>query len=147
MNDEKVWHAWARYAALLFLAALPFIVTKALAGNDVLVNFYGNTLISMDGGIKSYFWYKPDHTFTGSVPAYYLALKGTWSQSADGTICRVFDPPLPTMDNPDCGPMLVHNVGDVESDANGHREKLVAGVQTVRASQSEQQISQSMSAQ
>ncbi len=119
--------AFAAHAAALLAAALLAPAPAAFAG-DALSGLYGNTLISVDGGIESYFWYKPDHTFTGSVPAFYFALKGTWTQNADGTICRIFDPPLPTMKNPDCGPMLVHKVGDAETDANGDREELVAGI-------------------
>ena len=118
-----------------FLAAALLVCTAAFAGDtgsnarDVLACFYGNTLVAKDGDIVSHFWYKPDHTFTGTVPAYYLVIKGTWSEMEDGTICRVFDPPLPTIANPDCGPMLVRKPGDVAADGNGHKEKLLAGIQ------------------
>lgn len=101
----------------------------ASISSDSLSDFYGNTLVSRDHGVVSYFYYKPDHTFTGKVPAYYFSFKGTWTQRPDGTICRTFDPPLPTMTNPDCGPMLVHRLGEKEIEPNGDAEKLVAGIQ------------------
>lgn len=112
-----------------FCAALVMAPTVASADIDVLSDFYGNTLISKDGGYESHYYYKPDHTFTASLPAYYLVLKGTWSEGADGQVCRVFSTPLPGVKNPDCNVMLVHKVGDVKSEANGDSEKLVSGVQ------------------
>lgn len=96
--------------------------------NDILAGFYGNTLITLDNGIKSYFYYNADHTFTGKVPQFYFALKGTWFVNEKGEVCRVFDPLPPTLTNPDCGPMLVHKVGEMGRDPTGHAEKLVAGI-------------------
>ncbi len=113
--------------SVLFLGSASAAVDDG-SGRDVLANFYGNTLISLDHGIESHFYYRPDHTFTGKVPAYYMVFKGTWYQKPDGTICRVFDPPLPTLQNPDCGPMRVGKVGDREREPNGDAEKLVAGI-------------------
>lgn len=111
--------------AAMAVAVLP---VPASATTDGLQAFFGNTLISVDGGIESHFYYKPDHTFTGKIPAFYMVMKGTWSEKPDGTVCRVFDPPLPTMKNPDCGPMRVHKLGDHETDANGDSENLVPGI-------------------
>ncbi len=111
-------------AALCSVLAVP-----AARAGDQLSPLYGNTLVASDGGIVSHFWYKPDHTFTGTVPAYAYALKGRWSMKSDGTICRNFDPPLPTVRNPDCGNILVRKLGDKQIDGNGHSETLVAGVQ------------------
>jgi hypothetical protein len=123
-RKPKVWQVIAGAALLL---GIPALAMAADAG-DTCASLYGNTLVSVDGGIESHFWYKPDHTFTGSVPQFYFRLKGTWSQNPDGTICRVFDPPLPMVKNPDCGPVLVHKPGDSETDAHGDSEKLVAGI-------------------
>jgi hypothetical protein len=96
--------------------------------NDILANFYGNTLITVDNGIKTYFYYNADHTFTGKVPQFYFVLKGTWSVNDKGEVCRIFDPLPPMLTNPDCGPMLVSKVGEVGRDGTGHAEKLVAGI-------------------
>ncbi len=117
-------------AAALLASCAPIASADDAPGvEDVLADFYGNTLMTKDDGIVSHFWYKADHTFNGSVPAFSLVIKGTWSQNPDGTICRVFDPPFPTMKNPDCGPMLVRKPGDVADDGKGHKEKLVEGIQ------------------
>lgn len=111
------------------IAALALAIFPVSASDDLLQSFFGNTLITVDGGIESHFYYKPDHTFTGKIPAFYMVVKGTWSEKPDGTICRVFDPPLPTLKNPDCGPMRVRKVGDRAIDTNGDSEKLVQGIQ------------------
>jgi len=116
--------------ALLALALLSAVTGAASAqGNDEMAEYYGNTLISRDGGYVSHFYYKADHTFSGRVPAYMFEFQGTWQQMPDGTICRVFDPPLPRVKNPDCGPLLVHHLGDNENEPNGDTEKLVPGIQ------------------
>ncbi len=98
------------------------------AGHDNLAEFYGNTLVTIDGGIESHFYYHPDHTFTGVVPQYTFDLKGHWSERPDGTICRVFDPPLPRVHNPDCGPMLVHALGEHRAFDNGDSQTLIKGI-------------------
>jgi hypothetical protein len=96
---------------------------------DDMAGLYGNTVISKDGGIESHFYYAADHTFTGTVPAFYFALKGSWRENADGTVCRVFDPPLPRVKNPDCGPLAVHQVGDRKIFDDGDSQALVPGIQ------------------
>lgn len=111
------------------LALGVMFAASSAAANDQLLPLYGNTLITTDDGIVSHFWYKSDHTFTGTVPAYSYPLKGSWTENGDGTICRNFDPPLPKVKNPDCGAILVRKVGDKQTDAQGHSEMLAAGVQ------------------
>ena len=118
----KSWMTVVAWFAALG-AAVP-----TLAGTNTLAGLYGNTLISVDGGIETHFWYNSDHTFTGKIPAFYMVLKGTWSINAKGQVCRVFDPVPPTMTNPDCGPILVHTVGDHGSFPDGDSERVVAGV-------------------
>lgn len=133
--DEVMYLKQSSFSPAAFvasaIAALAFVIlpVPAFADGDLLQSFFGNTLISVDGGVESHFYYKPDHTFTGKVPAFYMVMKGTWSEKPDGTVCRVFDPPLPTLKNPDCGPMMVRKVGDRETDPNGDSEKLVQGIQ------------------
>jgi hypothetical protein len=119
--------AIVKIAALagLALASAP----AAQAQDDVMSGFYGNTLISKDGAYESHYHYNPDHTFTDSLPAYFMVLKGTWSEDANGQVCRVFSVKLPGVKNPDCNMMQVHKVGDVESEPNGDSEKLVSGQQ------------------
>lgn len=95
-------------AAFLALSAAP-----ALAGDEVMANFYGNTVVSTGAAGESRTHYKPDHTFdvtmTGAQGT--LATKGTWSV-ADGKLCRTYDQPAPGMTNPVCTPAESHNVGD-----------------------------------
>ena len=103
-------------------------VTIAATTPDTMAGLYGNTLVAIDGGIESHFYYKPDHTFTGMVPKFYFKLSGSWREQPDGTICRVFDPPLPTIKNPDCGPMAVRSVGERKTFDNGDSQTLVQGI-------------------
>lgn len=114
----------------VFLSSL--VVAASLGAEapktDILSGFYGNTLETVDKGIETYFYYKPDHTFTGTVPQYGYPLAGTWSINRKGEVCRVFDPLPPMMSNPDCGPMLVRKVGDRGRDKTGHSERLIAGI-------------------
>lgn len=111
------------------LALVVMLVTAtAGASTDDMAAFYGNTLVTSDGGIESHFYYKPDHTFTGIVPQYHFDLKGRWREKPDGTVCRVFDPPVPRVKNPDCGPMLVHAVGENKTFNNGDSQTLVEGI-------------------
>lgn len=103
-------------------------VTVAASPADPMANFYGNTLVTVDGGIESHFYYKPDHTFTGEVPQYHFNLSGNWNEKPDGTVCRVFEPPVPRVHNPDCGPMAVHAPGDKKTFDNGDSQTLVEGI-------------------
>ncbi|MDR3527505.1 MAG: hypothetical protein P4L57_09505 [Rhizomicrobium sp.] len=115
--------------ALAVLSTAAIAADVASADSDPMADYYGNTLITRDGGYVSHFYYKPDHTFSGKVPAYMFEFQGTWQQMPDGSICRIFNPPLPRMKNPDCGPLLVHRLGDKENEPNGDAEKLVLGIQ------------------
>jgi len=109
------------------VAFFALVAGSCFAASDRLQPLFGNTLIAKDGGIVSHFWYKRDHTFTGTVPAYAYALKGTWVAKEDGTICRTFDPALPTVKNPDCGPIGVREIGEKYT-SDEHSEMLVAGI-------------------
>lgn len=113
-------------AAAILLASS---VAAAASTADDMAAFYGNTLITVDGGVESHFHYQPDHTFTATVPQFHFDMKGRWSVAPDGDICRVFDPPLPLVPNPDCGPMLVHSLGEHQSFPNGDSQALVPGIQ------------------
>ena len=111
------------------MLALVLVLVSAVTPPDDMAGFYGNTLVTVDGRIESHFYYKPDHTFTGTVPQYHYDLKGRWRENPDGTVCRVFDPPVPKVKNPDCGPMLVHAVGELKTFDNGDSQTLVPGIQ------------------
>jgi hypothetical protein len=113
---------------LAMVLLLSVVTNPAGSGPADLAAFYGNTLITVDGGIESHFYYRPDHTFTGIVPQYSFDLKGRWHIGPDGRLCRVFDPPVPRVKNPDCGPMLVHALGEKKAFDNGDSQMLVEGI-------------------
>lgn len=116
-------------AAVLFcVTATPGFAANNPLPADPMAAYYGNTLISLDGGIESFTYFKPDHTFTGKVPAYGFTYQGTWSFDGE-KLCRIYDPPLPGEKNPDCGPLRLNKIGDKEKDPNGDGQVLVEGIQ------------------
>ncbi len=121
--------ATASAAATLAVVAMMAQPPAAPPTDSALASFYGNTLVTIDDGIVAHFYYNADHTFTGTVPKFYFSLKGTWFINDKSEVCRVFDPAPPGIENPDCGLMLVHDLGEKNINSNGHGEKLVAGIQ------------------
>lgn len=99
----------------LFIAAgvSLLLAAPALAADDVMANFYGNTVVSTGAMGESRTHYKADHTFDVTMVGAQgtLATKGTWT-AADGKLCRVYDTPPPGVTNPLCTPAESHNVGD-----------------------------------
>lgn len=114
-------------AVLLCVAATPGFAADNPISADPMAAYYGNTLVSLDGGIESFTYFNADHTFTGKAPAYGFTYQGTWSFEGD-TLCRVYDPPLPGEKNPDCGPLRLYKIGDKEKDPNGDGQVLVEGI-------------------
>jgi hypothetical protein len=116
----------------VLLAAAP-----ALAADDVMSGYFGNTTISTGGmmspEIRTH--YRADHSFdlTGSMAGMSQSFKGTWEMKGD-QLCRTFvgDMP-PNTTNPVCTPMTPHRIGDAWSmtgkDGKTRDIKLVAGVQ------------------
>ena len=114
---------------LLGTVALIASASAALAGDDMMANVYGNTLVSVSsGGMESHTYYNADHTFTGKVPAMGFEYKGTWMIDDKGQLCRNFDPPVPGRTNPDCGPLESHAVGEKWTNAEGSTITLSQGV-------------------
>ncbi len=114
---------------LVSAAALAFAVSAASAADDPMANYYGNTLIVIDGkGLESHTVYTADHNFTGVAPAYSYHYQGTWEIAADGKLCRTFNPAPPGITNPDCTPFESHAVGDKWSTADGGSITLVQGI-------------------
>ena len=96
-------------ASVFTLAAIP-----ALAADDIMAGFYGNTAIASGGMIESHTHYRADHTFDVSATAMGQSFdsKGTWQLDDQGQLCRTFETPPPGMTNPNCAPMAAHKVGD-----------------------------------
>jgi hypothetical protein len=115
------------------VAALLLCGGAALAADDPMAGFYGNTVISTGNGIESRTHFNADHTFDAKFTqgAQIFASKGTWT-AAGGQVCRTYDPPPPGFTNPICIPAEPHKVGDhwTVTAGGGTRDvTLVAGVQ------------------
>jgi hypothetical protein len=97
--------------------------TPAFAGDEVMANTYGNTVVSTSGAAEVRTHYRSDHSFdmTGSRMGMSETFKGTWALDGKGNLCRTFvgDAPRNTP-NPLCLPIAAHKVGDTWTmDANG----------------------------
>ncbi len=118
---------------LLAAAALTLWSGAALAADDVMAGFYGNTVISTGNGIETRTHYKAD----GHLEALFSAMgqsastTGTWKVAA-GQLCRTYDSPPQGVVNPSCIPAEAHKVGDswtVTVNGAVREVKLVAGIQ------------------
>jgi hypothetical protein len=118
-------------AALFVLAgSIP-----ALAADDIMAGYYGNTVVSSGGMITSGTHYRADHTFdvTGSAMGITKTFKGTWEMKGN-QLCRTYvgDQPPGLPSNPFCIPWEAHKVGDtwtVTLNGNSRTLTLKAGVQ------------------
>ena len=91
-------------------------VAPALAADDIMAGYYGNTVIVTSGIADSHTHYRSDHTFDISATAMFMhyAFKGTWMINDKGEICLAFaDPAPPRTSNPYCRPAFAHKAGDV----------------------------------
>lgn len=100
----------------LFLAATvsALCAAPALAADDMMAGYYGNTVISTGGVLESHTHYRPDHTFDVTATAMGQSFngKGTWVIDDKGQLCRTYETPPPGMPNPLCIPAETHKVGD-----------------------------------
>jgi hypothetical protein len=109
-----------------------------LAADDVMANYFGNTIVA-PGGVMTpeiHTHYRADHTFdlVGSQMGMSKTFHGTWAIKGD-EVCRTFvgEQP-PNAPSPFCTPIVSHKVGETWTstpDKNGNTRtvKLVAGVQ------------------
>ncbi|HEX3675639.1 MAG TPA: hypothetical protein VHU87_15315 [Rhizomicrobium sp.] len=116
---------------LPLVAAMTLLASPALAADDVMAGYYGNTAIATGGMTDTHTTFSADHTFDMRVPAFHMEFKGSWK--LDGAqICRTFDSPPPGVTNPLCTQAAAHKVGDTwTATANGKTRtiKLVQGIQ------------------
>jgi hypothetical protein len=96
-------------ATVLALAASP-----ALAGDDPMAGYYGNTVIATSAMGESHIHYKADHTVDGTLSSMMgsFNIKGTWAIDDKGQLCRTFEQVPPGMPNPTCLPLEAHKPGD-----------------------------------
>ena len=123
--------------ALILGAVVALVVPSlAIAADDPMANFYGNTVISKGANGESHTHYKKGGTLdaTLSGPMGSVNLTGTWKVDEKGQLCRTYDnpPPMLPIPNPFCTPWTSHNVGDTWTlDIGGQSRtiSLVKGIQ------------------
>ncbi len=107
-------------------------VLPALAADDVMAAFYGNTIVSTGGGVEFHTHYRADHSFdlAGSMMLMSHTFKGTWAVDGKGDICRTYIGEAPPgTPNPNCSPLVPRKVGDSWTSKDGtHTLTLKAGV-------------------
>lgn len=116
---------------LLSAGFVACLAGSALADDDVMANFYGNTAIATGGTVDTHATYNADHTFSMRVPSMGLEFKGTWEVKGSN-LCRTYESPPPGITNPYCTPVAARKVGDTWTmTGNGQTRTitLVKGVQ------------------
>jgi hypothetical protein len=111
-------------------AVLCASASLAFAGDDVMTNYFGNTVVSKGTMGETHVQYKPDHTFSGNASSMLgsMDLKGTWKIDDKGQLCRTYDTPPPGVSNPLCTEWAAHKVGDTWT-MNGRTITLSQGKQ------------------
>jgi hypothetical protein len=105
----------------------------AFAADDIMANYYGNTVIGKSALGESHTHYKADHTFDAVLSSEQGSMdaQGTWALNDKGEICRTYSTPVPGMPNPICIPWAAHQVGDkwkTTFNGNVSEGSLVAGI-------------------
>ena len=123
----------SRFLIAASVAAL--CATQAFAGDDVMANTYGNTIVSTGGMSEVHTHYRADHSFdmVGSMMGMSKTFKGSWALDGKGNLCRTFDGETPpNTANPLCTPVAAHKVGDtwtMESNGATRTVTLKPGIQ------------------
>lgn len=123
--------------ALVFCAAAILVSSHAaIAADDPMASYYGNTVISKGSNGESHTHYKKggtlDATLSGMMGS--INLTGTWKLDDKGQLCRTYDnlPPMLQIPNPLCTAFTPHKVGDTWTITMGGQPRtvsLVAGIQ------------------
>ena len=122
-----------KLSGLLSVAVLA--AAPAAAGDDVMANFYGNTVISTGGMAEVHTHYRADHSFdmTASMMGMSRTFKGTWAVDAKGNLCRTFVGGVPPdTTNPLCLLIAAHKVGDtwtIDMNGSSRTVTLKAGIE------------------
>jgi hypothetical protein len=120
--------------SLFFGAAILIVAAPATAGDEIMANYFGNTVIAQNQMGISKVHYRQNHTFGGMAagPAGQIQLSGSWKIDDKGQLCRTYENAPPGSPNPFCTPWEAHKVGDVWTmTSNGQTAEvsLVAGKQ------------------
>ncbi|HEY1929224.1 MAG TPA: hypothetical protein VGG92_17310 [Caulobacteraceae bacterium] len=116
-------------AAVVLLGSAP-----ALAADDVMAGFYGNTLIVTGDAFQAHVHYSANHTFdiSGTASGQAFSTKGSWKIDAKGQLCRSYEKAVPTVPNPFCSEATARKVGDTWTattpDGSSRNITLVAGI-------------------
>jgi len=100
---------------LIAASVAALCVTPAFAGDDVMANTYGNTVVSTGGMSEIHTHYRADHSFdmAASMMGMSKSYKGTWALDGKSNLCRTFDGEAPPgTANPLCTPIAAHKLGD-----------------------------------
>jgi hypothetical protein len=123
--------------ALLLGAGVALASTSvAFAGDDIMANFYGNTVITKSANGESHTHYKKDSTIDADLsgPMGSISLAGTWKIDDKGQLCRTYTnvPAMLPIPNPFCTAWASHNVGDtwtITMNGQSRTVTLVKGIQ------------------
>lgn len=118
-------------AIVLAASLLAVSASGALAGDEGMTPFFGNTAIVTGGMADTHTYYNADHTFTLKAPAFGMEWKGTWKMDG-ANLCRTYEKPPPGVTNPFCTVFAPHNVGDTWTmtlDGKTRTISLVKGIQ------------------
>lgn len=110
--------------AAAFIGSFPLC---AEANDDIMANYFGNTVVVSAGHGESHVHYRPDHTFDSKATTWLgdFEFKGTWQIDDKGNLCRVIDPkslpfPVPGSSKAACFLWKAHNIGETWTvDVNG----------------------------
>jgi hypothetical protein len=119
---------------ILAVSAALALSTAAIAADDIMANYYGNTVIGKSVMGQSHTHYKANHTFDAALSNDQGSMEtdGTWALNDKGELCRTYNTPVPGMPNPICVAWAAHKVGDSwQITVNGRTSEvtLVAGFQ------------------
>ena len=108
--------------------------TAAIAADDIMANYYGNTVIGKSALGQSHTHYLANHTFDAALSNDQGSMQtdGTWALNDKGEICRTYNIPVPGLPNTLCNAWAAHKVGDSwQVTVNGRTSELslVAGIQ------------------
>jgi hypothetical protein len=119
---------------ILAVSAALALSATAIAGDDIMANYYGNTVIGKSAMGQSHTHYKANHTFDAALSNDQGSMEtdGTWALNDKNELCRTYNNPVPGMPNPICVGWGAHKVGDSwQITVNGRTSEvsLVAGIQ------------------
>ena len=109
------------------VAALLMCAAPSFAGDEVMTNYFGNTVVTKSAMGESHMHYRADHSFDVALMAMGMShdTAGTWKIDDKGQLCRTYAQVPPGMPNPLCTVWAAHKIGDRwKMDLNGSTREL-----------------------